>query len=168
MKQGDATSPDSAGSLYDRYGGTVYALALRLSGDRAMADAITREAFTEVGKEAESLATEPGATEARLFSLARDRGLDMVRERRAAAGTVLAPPLEDPAADLAERRRYVRHAFAGLSPAQRSALELAFFDGLSVAETAARLGEPVEVVKTSLRQALNLMRRVLAPLLPAS
>jgi RNA polymerase sigma-70 factor (ECF subfamily) len=54
---------------------------------------------------------------------------------------------------------------AELSAAQRAALELAYFQGMSHAEIAERLGQPLGTVKTRIRQAMLVMRKALSPLL---
>jgi RNA polymerase sigma-70 factor (ECF subfamily) len=48
-----------------------------------------------------------------------------------------------------------------LAPRERQALETAFFSGLTYAETAARLNQPVGTVKTRIRSALAKLREAL-------
>ena len=62
-----------------------------------------------------------------------------------------------------ERRRMVRQALDGLSPPQRQAIELAFFEGLSQSEIAARLNEPLGTVKTRVRLGMQKLRESLRP-----
>lgn len=162
--------------LYDRYGGTVHALALRMTGDRGAAQEITLDAFLQVWQQVDRFDASHGSLEGWLFTIARSRAIDRLRAGRAAKRTREEGQDETPAEptkieapeeifELAERRRYVRHAMAGLSAAQRAALELAFFQGMSHSEIAEQLGEPLGTVKTRIRQAMTVMRRVLAPLL---
>ena len=52
-----------------------------------------------------------------------------------------------------------------LSPDQRAALSLAYYEGLSHSQIAARLQEPLGTVKTRIRQAMMALRRTLGPVL---
>ena len=60
-----------------------------------------------------------------------------------------------------EEQRQVRAALCELSESERRAVTLSFFDGLSHAEIAAQLGEPLGTVKTRIRRALLRLRGTL-------
>ena len=113
-----------------------------------------------------------------LTMMARSRGLDHVRARMrrdritasAAAEHPEASPAmgawqEDPTRDVdqSERRQQVAAAIATLSPPQRQAIELAFFEGLSHTEIAERLKEPLGTVKTRVRLGMQKLRDMLRP-----
>ena len=162
--------------LYDRYGGAVYALALRMTGDHGMAQEIALDAFLQIWEQVDRFDSRQGSFEGWLFTIARSRAIDRLRAARAAKRSLTEEKQKDPVevtraeppeemVELAERRYHVRHALTELSPAQRTALELAYYQGLSHSEIAERLGEPLGTVKTRIRQAMLVMRRVLAPVL---
>ena len=110
-----------------------------------------------------------------LLTISRSRAIDRVRARGAAKRTLAAdltevnrvhPPAEE-LAELTQRCALVRKAMESLSPAQRTALSLAYYEGLSHSQIAARLQEPLGTVKTRIRQAMGVLRRALGPLLAA-
>jgi len=64
----------------------------------------------------------------------------------------------------AERARAIekiRNVLNGMPAAQRSALEMAFFEGLTHAEIAAKVGDPLGTVKTRIRTGLLSLRQAL-------
>ncbi len=67
------------------------------------------------------------------------------------------------AVDDAERRVRVREALDTLSPPQRQAIELAYFEGLSQSEIAERLQEPLGTIKTRVRLGMQKLRECLRP-----
>jgi RNA polymerase sigma-70 factor, ECF subfamily len=164
--------------LYDRYGAVVYTVAYRVVGQRADADEVVVETFAQAWREAGRFEAGRGSVAAWLTMIARSRALDLVRARgrrdklaAAAAvsgleaGPLAAEPAASPAegAEAEERRRMVRQAIESLSPPQRQAIELAFFEGLSQSEIAARLNEPLGTVKTRVRLGMQKLRESLRP-----
>jgi RNA polymerase sigma-70 factor (ECF subfamily) len=174
-----ATGDERAMSdLYDRYGTVLYAVAYRVVGQRADAEEVVVEAFTQAWRDASRFEAARGSVAAWLTMIARSRALDLVRARgrrdKLAASAALsgldagpAPSAsgENPAdrAEDDERRRMVRQAIEALSPPQRQAIELAFFEGLSQSEIAARLNEPLGTVKTRVRLGMQKLRESLRP-----
>jgi RNA polymerase sigma-70 factor (ECF subfamily) len=71
--------------------------------------------------------------------------------------------VEPDLADEAERGRTmekVRGVLKEMPAAQRSALEMAYFEGYSHSEIAEKTGEPLGTVKTRIRNGLMLLRKV--------
>lgn len=158
--------------LYDRFGGAVYSLAYRVTGDRGAAEEISLDTFLQVWQQAGRFNADQGSLQSWLFTIARSRAIDRVRAAKAVKRThaedgTAEQHVERPdeTVELAERQRLVREAITGLSPSQRRALELAYFEGLSHAQIAERLGEPLGTVKTRVRQAMIALRRTLGPVL---
>jgi RNA polymerase sigma-70 factor (ECF subfamily) len=157
--------------LYDRYGTLVYAVAYRIVGQRADAEEVVVEAFAQAWREAARFEVGRGSVAAWLTAIARSRALDLVRARgrreRLAAGATAQDAAGQAGADDQveedERRRMVRQALESLSPPQRQAIELAFFEGLSQSEIAERLNEPLGTVKTRVRLGMQKLREVLRP-----
>ncbi|HMQ35718.1 MAG TPA: sigma-70 family RNA polymerase sigma factor [Chloroflexaceae bacterium] len=162
------------GQLYDRYGALVYTIALRVTGDRQTAEEVVQDVFQSVWQSAAGYQPGRGACAAWLIGIARHRAIDATRSRRERARTREQPmgpdaPLEipggpDPAAADLDTREAVRAALASLPQAQRQAVELAYYAGLTRGEIAERLGEPIGTVKTRLRLAMLKLRDLLRPL----
>jgi RNA polymerase sigma-70 factor (ECF subfamily) len=104
-----------------------------------------------------------------LFSLARHKAIDLVRREQNVRKRTADVDLELREADddvdneawLGIRRERVRAAIEVLTPIQREALGLAFFDGLTHVEVAERLGIPLGTAKTRIRSALLRLRDIL-------
>jgi RNA polymerase sigma-70 factor (ECF subfamily) len=161
--------------LYDRYSGTVCALAMRIAGNRAEAEEVTQEVFWQLWKQATRFDPSRGSLSSWLFTMTRNRALDTVRARSSGGGAVAramraaAPPPHVPitperTASESERARAVRCALEELPEPQRESLELSYFGGLSHAEIAAKTGEPLGTVKSRIAQAVAKLRDVLAAL----
>ncbi len=156
--------------LYDRHAGLVNGLVLRIVRERSDAEDIVQEVFVQAWRQAARFDAGRGTPEAWLCTIARSRALDRLR-RRAARREDLAddtPGRESArvAAPQAELALAVRQALLSLAPEQRNALELAYYEGLSQSEIAARLGQPLGTVKTRIRTAMTRLRSRLEPLQP--
>src|ERR1017187_10151884 len=131
--------PRAMAELYDRYGRLVYALILRVVRDGGIAEDLVQETFLRVWNRVHGFDADRGGLGPWLLAVARNRAIDYLRS---AAGrmrnTVELPETEHPA------------LFA--------VIELAYFEGLSQAEMAERMGEPLGTVKTWVRTALKNLR----------
>lgn len=153
--------------FYDRYIQLVYNLVLRIVRNRADADEVVQRVFLQVWRDASRYDPSRGAPEAWLLTLARTRAIDALRAARRGGERVetrLTHDIADTgvgsAARLPERQR-VTGALDELSPAQRELLELAYYEGLTQTEIAARTGLPLGTVKTRIRTGLERLREVL-------
>jgi len=158
LQSGD---PDALAQLYDTYAGVVSALAHRILRDAAEVEEVVQEVFLQAWRQAARFDPRRGTLPAWLVTMARSRALDRVRRRAVrketseeAAPASSPPGLEGPLA--------VRTALTTLSADQRRALELAFYDGLTHAEIARQLGQPLGTVKTRIRTAMLRLRAALS------
>lgn len=158
--------------LYDRFNALVFTIALRITGDRAVAEEVLQDVFHAVWRTAGGFQPS-GSVAAWVVGIARHRAIDATRAgsfRARSREQDLAPALElagtEATEDEVERRlagEQMRAALRLLPAAQREALELAYFRGLSQAEIAASTGAPLGTVKTRLRLGLLQLRRLLGP-----
>ncbi len=170
------TDEEAPGLLSDRLGRPVYALCLRIVRDPGAAEELTQETFVRLWRSAASFDVERGRVSTWLLRIAHNLALNEIRRRRSrpvvapeveweTAASALADPNteDDPAlaSDLRERAEVVRAALAELPTPQRQAIELAFFGGLSQAEVAAALGDPLGTVKSRIRIGMQRLREQL-------
>ena len=160
--------------LYDATQASVFALALRIVEDRAAAEDVVIEVYSQCWRQARSFDRSRGTAISWLMNMTRSRAIDLVRARRRRVTTI---PIDEEAHGIAsgdpgpaessltsERGAIVRAALAALSATQREAVELAFFSGLSHSAIAARLGLPLGTIKTRIRDGMIKMRELLAPI----
>lgn len=161
--------------LYDRHAATLHALLLRILGDRSDAQEVLQECFLQAWRRAADFDPSRGSEIAWLVSIARNRAIDRLRSRNLRsvreeeAGREIPNELQsvdrgegaERQAILAELRQRMRAALDELPEAQRTALELAYFQGLSQSEIAERLGEPLGTIKTRTQLAMKKLRESL-------
>ena len=186
-----AGSEAALASLYDRHAPLVFGTALRLTPDRGRAEDVVLETFLALWNHAERFDPERGSLTAWLTVVARHAAIDRHRRnvradatlsmgalvdgrpdegdalesvvrssRLVAAGTAPAAPLDAIEAD--ETRAELAAAIGTLPADEQAAVLLAYRDGLSQSEIAARLGWPLGTVKTRTRRALGRLRSALA------
>jgi RNA polymerase sigma-70 factor (ECF subfamily) len=166
-------SQSALAKLYDESSSLVYSLALRILGDVADAEEVTLDVYTQVWRSASAFDGTRGRAASWLSMLVRSRAIDRLRStagRRQKEESVEEFPFAASAEQLPETasiqneiRRQVRAALAQLSPEQRQAIELAFYSGLSHAELAEKLGQPLGTVKTRIRLGMLKLRQLLGP-----
>jgi RNA polymerase sigma-70 factor, ECF subfamily len=149
-------------NLYDRHRRLVYSVALRILQQTATAEEVVQDIFLQLWRNAGSYDVSRGAFTAWLLTLARNKALDQLRlkserQRRREEQTDVFPPFRitpgfEIAFDAKRHRECVRAAVGTLQYHQRRTIELAYFEGLTHSEIAAKLKEPLGTVKTWIRQ----------------
>lgn len=170
MRRADETA---LATLYDRYAGLVVTVALRVVGDREVAEEILQDTFLRCWNGAETYQSSRGHVAGWLMGIARNRAIDVLRSRQHKARqrerTALPEP-DDPhqpgnpdETEAVVLRHTVATALATLPLNQRQVIELAYYGGLSQTEIAQRLGEPLGTVKSRTRTAMDRLRVLLGP-----
>ncbi len=149
--------------IFDRYASLVYSVSLRILKDSGQAEDVLQEILLQVWRNPAKFANGRGSLPAWLAVVARNRSIDLLRKRRPAEPVndlIVASP-ESLASD-AERNimiEKVRNTMKDLPAEQQRLIELAFFEGMTHTEIAARTGEPLGTVKTRIRTALATLRK---------
>jgi len=150
--------------LYNRHSRIVYSLVLRILQQAGTAEEVVQDVFLQLWRNAARYDAARGPFVPWLLTLARNRALDHLRlkserQRRKEDQTEELPPVTvapEYEKQLDEKRRAerVRALLGVLSPQQRRAIELAYFQGLSHTEIAETLKEPLGTVKSWIRNGL--------------
>jgi RNA polymerase sigma-70 factor (ECF subfamily) len=155
-------------ALFHRYAGRIKGLLIKGGATPGDADETAQEAMLAVWRKAEQFDPARAGAATWIFTIARNRRIDMIRRARRPAPDPNDPlfhPDPEPPAETglaaAERDALLREAVAALSSDQRTAVRLAFFEGLSHPEIAARTGAPLGTIKSRLRLAAKRLRTAL-------
>ena len=162
--------------LYDRYSSVVFSFALRLVQDRQLAEEVLQEAFFRAWQQGQGFSAKKGTFVTWLLSITHNLAIDEIRKRRrrpqkaeseepeailaAVADTGTGADVEDEVW-LGALRQTMTVALASLPPAQREAIELAYYQGLTQREIAEVPNEPLGTIKTRMRLGLQKLREAL-------
>ena len=165
IQQGE---PDALSELYDRYNGIIKALILRVIHNEAEADDLLQEIFMEIWNQAKNFSAQKGKPLGWMVTLARRRAIDGLRKKQAYARAeerLQSETEQQPEAwvhnvterdiNLGDRRQLIRQVIDSLPLPQQEAVELAFFQGMSQREIAAKTNTPLGTVKTRLELGLK-------------
>ncbi|HXZ78461.1 MAG TPA: sigma-70 family RNA polymerase sigma factor [Terriglobales bacterium] len=152
-------------ALYDRYSSVVYGVALRILRDSAAAEDVLQDVFLQLWRNPGVFDARRGALGAWLAVIARHRSIDALRKQKPEDELPETVAINMDLENGTARRRVVekiRAVLQGVPQAQRSALEMAFFEGMTHSEIAEKTGEPLGTVKTRIRAALITLRKAFA------
>lgn len=162
-------SEEALAEAYRRHGGAVFALSMRVIGDRGSAEDITQEIFLRLWQSPERYDPERGTLRSYLLTQTHSRAIDVIRQdtarrerqMREARLQASAPyELEEEVSDLVAAEK-IRQALGVLSEGERRAIELAYFGGYTYRDVAAQLGEPEGTVKSRIRTGLRRLHEAL-------
>lgn len=165
-------------ALYRATSGALLAVIARVVGDRAQAEEVLQEVYVTVWRSASGYNPALGRPMTWLMSMARNRAIDSMRRRSRTPDTVsrhavaddgetevdLLEQLPDTAAgpmallEQARSQLALEHCMEGLAERQRASLALAYYDGLSHAEVAEELAQPLGTIKSWIRRGLQSLR----------
>ena len=167
MRQGDESALEL---LYNRYGGLVYSLTMRIVGDPELAREVLQDTFLRSWDGRATYDPQRGRVAWWLMGIARNGAIDLLRSRPHQARlrererlSVDVPTAEKDTAEMFGLRRDVVNALRALPTAQRAAIELAYYCGMTQTEIARALNQPLGTVKSRMREALDRLRGLLGP-----
>jgi RNA polymerase sigma-70 factor (ECF subfamily) len=161
--------PRAAQEMYERFGPRVFGLGLVMLGNPSQAEDLVQDTFVKVWRTAQSYDASRGSLDTWVLLIARSLAIDLIR-RRVLETRILAShedpdgavePSPEEALETHDLVGRARAAMASLTPGQRAALELAYFQGKTSAQVAELEGIPIGTAKTRIRTALSKIREVL-------
>ncbi|TMH11507.1 MAG: sigma-70 family RNA polymerase sigma factor [Betaproteobacteria bacterium] len=158
-------------TLYERTSSHLFAVVLRICRDRGQAEDILQEVYVNVWRAAGGFDAAQSQPLTWLTSIARNRAIDSLRRAQTQPQLQTATNPDDEDSDVyddmadeapgplellsrASDARALSHCMQDLNAPQRQSLALAFYDGLSHAEVAEKMGQPLGTVKSWVRRAL--------------
>lgn len=168
MKTGDESA---LSAIYDRYSAMLFGMLTRILDDRQAAEEVLQDMFLQLWRNPGQFDASRGSLPAWLGVIGRNRAISRLRGSRDrelleeqegdfANTFVSAQNIEDEAAR-AELAESLTAALGKLPAEQRQALELAYFQGMTQSEIAAKTGAPLGTVKTRVRTAMQSLRQIL-------
>jgi RNA polymerase sigma-70 factor (ECF subfamily) len=165
-------------TLYDKTSSHLFAVVLRISRDRAQAEDILQEVYVNVWRAASGFDAAQAQPLTWLTSIARNRAIDSLRRAQTQPQLQTAIANDDEETDVydavadetpgplellsrAADARALSHCMQGLTAQQRQSVALAFYDGLSHAEVAEKMRQPLGTVKSWVRRALMSLKACL-------
>jgi RNA polymerase sigma-70 factor (ECF subfamily) len=161
--------------LYERYSRVVLSFAFRILGDRASAEELLQEVFLRTWRQAGNFSQSKGTFVTWLLSITHNMAIDEIRKRnRRPKRTNSDDPLlmlanmrdtdtpVDERAVLSSLRGEIGRALEELPAPQRTAIEMAYFEGLTQREIAEQVGEPLGTIKTRMRLGMRKLRESLS------
>jgi RNA polymerase sigma-70 factor (ECF subfamily) len=155
--------------VYREFSPAVFGLALRVLGNSTLAEEVTQDVFVRLWEHPDRFDVERGTMRSFLLAMTHSRAVervraeDSMRRRHETAQQQPVESVDEPGAAVVQRetRHAVRTALAALPDEQRIAIELAYYEGLSYRDVAARLDEPEGTVKYRIRMGMQKMRAAL-------
>ncbi len=167
--------------LYRATSAALFGVVLRINGDRGCAEEVLQEVYITAWRQASSYDGAQGKVMTWLTTIARHRAIDSLRRKSAQPVTIsrfgaladeaggedeldlldgMSSPERSPLEllDDANRAHALERCMANLSGEQRSSLALAYYQGLSHAEVAEHMHQPLGTVKSWVRRGLQSLR----------
>lgn len=163
---------DKFQDLHKRFVGIVYSTVYKVLNDSEDTEDVVQEVFTAIWKKAGMYEPNKGKPMTWITTMARNRAIDRLRSKqrryklsedfKTEREVLTSGSKVDSSSkmELKDRHELLRTAVMELSGAQRKAIQLAYFSGLTQAEIAEQLGEPLGTVKARIRRGIIRLRTV--------
>ncbi len=153
--------------LYDAWAPTVYALTLRITRQKSLAEDATHDAFLQIWQQAARFDPTRGRADVWMFSIARYRAIDLMRRRQRETSGYEADETASEEVDALDLLiadsdgQALRRCLRQLDEARQRLIAMAFVEGLSHSALASRLAVPLGTIKSTIRRSLSTLRQCL-------
>ncbi|GAA0722037.1 sigma-70 family RNA polymerase sigma factor [Dokdonella soli] len=150
-------------SLYRSTSAKLFGICLRIVQQRSDAEDVLQDVYTTIWRKAKQYDAARASATTWLAMMTRNKAIDCVRASGAGRGAVaidLAQDVLDPdastfaAAEASEQRRRLDACLREIEAQRRNLIRVAFFEGATYEELAARSGTPLGTVKSWIRRGL--------------
>lgn len=164
-------------AFYRKYGGLIFTAISNVLNDHHDSEDVMQEVLVQLWNKAHLYEPRKGKPLTWITTMARNRAIDRIRskQRRSRLNDDFEQEnkteqfeFEESSADICEvkeRSSIVRRAVAKLTPDQKEAIMLAYFSGLTQAEVAEKLNEPLGTVKARIRRGVSRLETLVKPTL---
>lgn len=154
-------------TFYQKYSGLIFASISNVLNDHHDTEDVMQEVLVQLWNKAHLYEPQKGKPLTWLTTMARNRAIDRIRSKQRRSrlnddfeqeSKGVQPEFDDSGHELLvskERDSILLRAVSKLNPEQREAIELAYFSGLTQAEVAEKLHEPLGTVKARIRRGVN-------------
>jgi RNA polymerase sigma factor (sigma-70 family) len=157
-------------AIYDREAPAMVGVAMRILRRRDLAEEAVHDCMLQVWRKAASFDAARGQARAWLYTVLRNRALNILRGERSSAHAseddLLAIESDDETPEACVTRlsteKALRRCLERLEPARRNMIVLAYAQGLTHGELAGRLGLPLGTVKSAIRRSLAALKDCMA------
>lgn len=164
---------DALGVFYDMTVGRAFAVAVRVTSSRELAEEVVNDVYMQVWRDAARYSSQRATPLGWLLMMTRSRAIDAMRREGVSVhkqvpwpdaaeqlvDTVAPEPLENTLG--VEQGHLLAEALQHLDGQQRQLIALAFYRGMSHQEIAQYTGEPLGTIKSILRRAQTILRAAL-------
>jgi RNA polymerase sigma-70 factor (ECF subfamily) len=160
LRAGDG---DALAAAYEAYGAATFGLLVRMLGDRAAAEDVQQQVFTEVWQRAGAYDPRRAGLLTWVLTIARSRAIDHLRRRVPEPRDPQLPDSRtvDAGADALLERWRLAQLLGRLPEAERTLLRLRFYEDLSQSEITAATGIPIGTVKARMVRGLTRLREMI-------
>ena len=168
VMDGDETA---LATLYDKYSSMLFGMLMRILQDAQAAEEVLQDLFLQLWRKPERFEAKRGSLPALLTVTGRDRAISKLRGRPKRkmlaytdgffANTLASSHEIESEASRMQLLDTLKLALARLPDEQRQAMELAYFEGMTQTEIAARTGSPLNMVKTRVRSGMQSLKQLL-------
>ena len=162
-------------TFYKKYSGLIFASISNVLNDHHDREDVMQEVLVQLWNKAYLYEPRKGRPLTWLTTLARNRAIDRIRSKQRRArlngdfeieSRNVQPEFDESAHDILENKErdgIVMRAVEKLNPDQREAIQLVYFNGLTQAEVAESLHEPLGTVKARIRRGVNRLETLIKP-----